>query len=133
MMKSKRSQVRNFTILQEKLVYIGQLDCYERGSEIANMLLNIKTNDTAIYRITDKIGELSLKITEEEEFRDPIQLSEGEHLYVQSDGICCYLERRKLEAKLGRIFKSGEIYKENETRNWIKSRVYRYFGFSCEI
>ncbi|MBK9567350.1 MAG: hypothetical protein IPO37_19935 [Saprospiraceae bacterium] len=67
-------------------MYIGQLDCYERGSEIANMLLNIKTNDTAIYRITDKIGELSLKITEEEEFRDPIQIIEGEHLYVQSDG-----------------------------------------------
>lgn len=106
-------------------MYIGQLDCYERGSEIANMLLNIKTNDTAIYRITDKIGELSLKITEEEEFRDPIQLSEGEHLYVQSDGsMLLTREESWKEAKLGRIFKSGEIYKENETRNWIKSSEY---------
>ena len=83
-------------------MYIVQLDCYERGIEIANMLLNIKTNDTAIYRITDKIGELSLKITEEEEFRDPIQLSEGEHLYVQSDGsMLLTREESWKEAKLG--------------------------------
>ncbi|MBK8628439.1 MAG: hypothetical protein IPN86_23665 [Saprospiraceae bacterium] len=74
-------------------MYIGQMDCYERGSEIAQMLLNIKTNDTAIYRITDKIGEQSLAISESENFRDPVQLEEGEILYIEQMAVCYRQEK----------------------------------------
>lgn len=111
--------------LQEKLVYIGQLDCYERGSEIAELLLNITTNDTAIYRITDKIGEQCNSLTEEENFREPITLSEDEYLYVQSDGsMLMTREESWKEVKLGRVFKSTAIYNESQDRNWIKSSDY---------
>ncbi len=101
------------------------MDCYERGSEIAQMLLNIKTNDTAIYRITDKIGEQSLAISESENFRDPVQLEEGEILYIEADG--SMLQTREAgwkEAKLGRIFKSSAISNESENRNSINCSEY---------
>ncbi|MGB4961053.1 MAG: UPF0236 family protein [Saprospiraceae bacterium] len=111
--------------LQEKLVYIGQLDCYERGSEIAELLLNITTNDTAIYRIKDKIGEQCNSLTEEENFREPITLSEDEYLYVQSDGsMLMTREESWKEVKLCRVFKSTAIYNESQDRNWIKSSDY---------
>ncbi|MBK8624667.1 MAG: hypothetical protein IPN86_03520 [Saprospiraceae bacterium] len=88
-----------------------------RKGEIAQMLLNIKTNDTAIYRITDKIGEQSLAISESENFRDPVQLEEGEILYIEADG--SMLRTREAgwkEAKLGRIFKSSAISNESENK-----------------
>ncbi|MBK7637895.1 MAG: hypothetical protein IPJ13_29160 [Saprospiraceae bacterium] len=65
---------------------------------------------------------MSLKITEEEEFRDPIQLSEGEHLYVQSDGSMLLTgEESWKEAKLGRIFKSGKFTKKTRQGDKIRS------------
>jgi len=101
------------------------MDCYELGSEIAHMLLNISTNDTAIYRITDNIGEQSIAISDDENFRSPIQLEEGESLYIEADGSTLLTrEDGWKEAKLGRIFKSGAIYNESENRNWIKSSEY---------
>jgi len=110
--------------LQEKLLYIGQMECYERGSEIARMLLNVNTNDTAIYRITDKIGEQSLAISEHENFRSPLQLDEVENLYVEADGsMLLTREEGWKEVKLGRIFKSSAIYEESG-KNWIKSSEY---------
>jgi len=101
------------------------MDCYERGSEIAKMLLNINTNDTAIYRITDTIGEQSLAISENENFREPVQLGDGEILYLEGDG--SMLQTREdgwKEVKLGRIFKSSAISHDSENRNCIKSSEY---------
>ena len=107
------------------MAYIGQLDCYERGSEIAEVLLNVKTNDTSIYRITDKIGEQCEQFTESEDFRNPIELTSDEYLIVQSDGsMLLTREGGWKEVKLGRVFKSSAILSETETRNWIKESEY---------
>lgn len=83
--------------LKEKLVYIGQLDCYERGAEIAEYLMNVKTNDTAIYRLTDKVGKECELVVESESTREAIELSTEENLYVQCDGSMLLTRRRRLE------------------------------------
>lgn len=111
--------------LKEKLVYIGQLDCYERGSEIAEKLMNVSTNDTAIYRLTDFIGSECKKIDMEQEYRTPINLEEEEFLYVQSDG-SMLLTRTSgwKEVKLGRIFQSKSIHSQSTDRQWIRKSEY---------
>lgn len=116
--------------LKEKLVYIGQLDCYERGSEIATQLMNVSTNDTAIYRLTDQVGSECKKIDMEQEYRTPIELEEEEYLYVQSDG-SMLLTRTSgwKEVKLGRIFQSKSIHTQSADRQWIrKSEYVAHFG-----
>jgi hypothetical protein len=70
--------------LLEKLVYIGQLDTYDQGTDIAFRLLGITTNDTAIYRLTDSFGEISSSWLEEEDLRR--KLEDERVVYVQVDG-----------------------------------------------
>lgn len=111
--------------LREKLVFIGQLDCYERGSELAEILMNVQTNDTAIYRLTDSVGQACEESLEDERFREDINIEDEEILYVQSDG-SMLLTREKgwREVKLGRIFKSSSIYTESAQRQWIRESEY---------
>jgi len=107
------------------LVYIGQLDCYERGSEIANYLMNVQTNDTAIYRLTDKVGSMSQALIEKEDTRNPIELAAEDKLYVQCDGsMLLTREEGWKEVKLGRIFKSSSILPETLERQWIRESEY---------
>jgi len=113
--------------LKEKLVYIGQLECYEKGSEVAEKLMNVQTNDTAIYRLTDKIGSQckTLEESEQEDFRVPIELKAEEYLYVESDG-SMLLTRTSgwKEVKLGRIFKSTSIHTQSADRQWLRDSEY---------
>lgn len=121
--------------LKEKLVYIGQLDCYERGAEIAEYLMNVKTNDTAIYRLTDKVGKECELVVESESTREAIELSTEENLYVQCDGsMLLTREEGWKEIKLGRLFKSSSILPENINRQWImKSEYVAHFGSHYEF
>ncbi|MEM8527487.1 MAG: hypothetical protein AAGG68_22795, partial [Bacteroidota bacterium] len=59
-------------LLGEKIAYIGQLDSYEKGSEIALQLLNLELSDTKIYRLTDAIGKHAAEWLAEEDLRDDI-------------------------------------------------------------
>mgnify|MGYP001800927992 CR=1 FL=1 len=111
--------------LSEQLVYIGQLDSYERGSEIAAQLMGVQTNDTAIYRLTDEVGEQCKALEEHKEYRHPIELNEEEYLYVQCDG-SMLLTRTSgwKEAKLGRVFKSSSLYEQSTDRQWLRHSEY---------
>ncbi len=122
-------------LLKEKLVFIGHLDCYERGSEIASVLLNIKTNDTSIYRLTNEIASRCDELLQTDEFRNKIEVDESDYLYVQSDG-SMLLTREKgwREVKLGRLFKGSSIHSETPDRQWIKSSEYvSHFGSHTEF
>jgi hypothetical protein len=106
------------------------MECYERGSEVASVLMNVSTNDTAIYRLTDSMGKQCESIIEEETFREEISMTEEEILYVQSDGsMLLTRENGWKEVKVGRIFKSTSIYTEHKERQWIrKSEYVAHFG-----
>ncbi|MFT4566962.1 MAG: hypothetical protein ACI9FN_001924 [Saprospiraceae bacterium] len=43
--------------LNEKLVYLGHLECYDRSSQMAAILLGLEVSDSTIYRLTDKVGD----------------------------------------------------------------------------
>jgi len=110
-------------LLTEKLVYIGQLDTYEQGADIASRLLGIETNDTCIYRLTDSFGEKCGDWLEEDGLRTAL---EGEEVvYVQVDGsMVLTREESWKEVKLGRIFGGSAIHEENKNRNWLKNSDY---------
>jgi len=127
-------------LLGEKLVYIGQLDSYERGSEIAERLLNLQISDSQIYRITDGIGERTESWLAEEDLRKDFTTStESEEvdkvIYAQVDGsMLLTREESWKEVKLGRIFSSRALYAENERRNWLKQSEYvAHFGHHLEF
>lgn len=110
--------------LSERLVYIGQLDSYESGAEIASMLLGIQTNDTAIYRLTDRAGQA---LMEDEEIIEEPRLfdDDQEVVYAQMDGsMVLTREESWKEVKLGRIFRQDDVYEETEHRNWLKYSEY---------
>lgn len=109
--------------LMEKLVYIGQLDTYEQGADIAFRLLGIQTNDTCIYRLTDSFGEECGSWLEEDDLRQ--ELKEESVIYVQVDGsMVLTREDSWKEVKLGRIFGSSALHEENENRKWLKDSDY---------
>lgn len=97
--------------------------------------MNIKTNDTAIYRLTDHMGQVCEQVIEEEEFRRDMILDEDEILYVESDGSMILTREKKWrEVKLGRIFKSSSIFSETPQRQWIRESEYvAHFGSHIEF
>jgi hypothetical protein len=44
-------------LVQEKRVYLGQLDCYETCCEVLEKLASVKVGSTQIYRLTDLHGK----------------------------------------------------------------------------
>ena len=110
-------------LLNEKIVFIGQLDSYEKGSEIACHLLNLKISDSKIYRLTDEIGSEAANWLEEEDFRT--ELPKEGVIYGQMDGsMILTRESGWKETKLGRIFSSQDIYEETNNRNWLRNSEY---------
>lgn len=88
------------------MVYIDQLDTYERGSEIAKKLIGIETNDTAIYRLTDAAGRLSKSLLSSHQNLDKIE-EKGQQgvLNIQVDGsMISTREGSWREVKPGRLF-----------------------------
>lgn len=110
-------------LLNEKIVFIGQMDSYEKGSEIALHLLNLQVSDSKIYRLTDEIGGQAENWLEEEDLRS--ELSEDGVIYGQMDGsMLLTRESGWKETKLGRVFGSEDIYQETDNRNWLKNSEY---------
>jgi len=109
--------------MSEKIAYIGQLDSYEKGSEIAAHLLNLAVSDSKIYRLTDTLGERAEDWLEEEDLRE--QISEDSVVYGQMDGsMILTREDSWKEVKLGRVFGASDLYEENDNRNWLKNSEY---------
>ena len=111
--------------MQDLLVYIGQMESYELGSETAAKLLDITVNDTLLYRLTDKIGQLSKTWLEEDDLREKMRTKEAEVVYAQMDGsMVLTREDSWKEIKLGRVFKSSNILEETDNRKCLKDSEY---------
>lgn len=42
--------------MQDKMIYIGQNDCYGDGHEVLSNLLGVSVNAMQLYRVTDFYG-----------------------------------------------------------------------------
>lgn len=119
------SSEKTSPFLAEKLVYIGHLECYERGSQMAETLLGVKVSDSTIYRLTDGVGEKIKSVIDNGDTRDEISLSDEEILYVEVDGsMLLTREESWKEVKLGRVFKSSSILPQSTQRQWIRKSEY---------
>ena len=126
--------------LQEKLVYLGQLEVYKQASEIACTLLGLAVCQSQIYRLTTYYGqaiendlnesvieevavkelavkELAVKevaliqVKEVSLEREIARTASSSVVYAQIDGAMLLTDQGYKENKLARIFKASAIQK----------------------
>ncbi len=109
--------------MQEKIVYVGQMDCYENCSEVLEKLSGVQVGSTQIHRLTDGYGKAVEQSVNEVRTLTP--LKQKEVLYVQADG-SMLLTRKDgwKEVKLGRFFKSGDCIHADSKQGWISNSQY---------
>jgi len=90
--------------LQEKLVFLGQLEVYKQASELAHTLLGVPVCASQIDRLTNHYGaaidaDLDQVATPDQVLSEPVEV-----VYAQADGAMLLTDEGYKEAKLGRIF-----------------------------
>ena len=112
-------------LLKDKLVFIGQEMCYENAADIAQRLLGIQTNDTAIYRLTDEMGQQMEEQVDEGKYHTIEKVEAKDVVYCQVDGSMLLTREEKWkETKLGRVFKASDIYSQTSDRQWLRGSEY---------
>ena len=110
-------------MLQEKIVYTGQMDCYENCTEVLEKLSGVKVGSTQIHRITDCYGKAVEQSVNAVRTLTP--LKQKEVLYIQADGsMLLTREEGWKEVKLGRFFKSGDCIHAGSNQGWISNSQY---------
>ena len=109
--------------VQEKMVYVGQMDCYENCSEVLEKLGGVQVGATQIYRLTDVYGKGVEDIVNAERTLSP--LKPDEVLYAQADGsMVLTREEGWKEVKVGRFFKSNDCIHAGSKQGWISNSQY---------
>ena len=97
--------------MQDKMIYIGQNDCYGDGHEVLSNLLGVSVNAMQLYRVTDFYGGLleQEKVLEVDAVEpDILKIDNQECIYAMVDGSMLFTrEEAWKEVKLGRIFKQS--------------------------
>lgn len=114
--------MRGFAIsplLQEMMVYVGQMESYGNGVEILEKLAGVEVSVTQLYRVTDTYGALlEVQIAQEEESAKEEQVDEGEMVYAQMDGGMILTDDDWREVKVGRLFRENDCQiSTSEKRN----------------
>jgi hypothetical protein len=109
--------------LQELLVYVGQLDCYQRCNEILEKFIDIKVSTSQVYLITDFYGKAAEKEVNVCHSLEPVKKEEV--LYVEADGsMILTRDEGWKEVKVGRMFTSGSCIDPNGKASWIRHSQY---------
>lgn len=121
--------------MQDKMVFIGQNDCYGDGHQILSNLLGVSVNAMQLYRVTDKYGSLleQEKVLELDAITpDSLELDSQECVYAMVDGSMLFTrEEDWKEVKLGRVFKQSDCMAVSGKRGWIRHSLYEaYLGKS---
>ena len=53
-------------MMQEKMVYAGQLDCYSNSEEVLLKMLDVEVNAMQVYRVTDTYGAMLEEAAQQE-------------------------------------------------------------------
>lgn len=89
------------------MTYAGQLDSYEKSSDVLKEMLQLEVSETQIYRVTDFYGEAVDATVNEDLVLAP--LKEAEVLYAEVDGSMIRTrEEGGSEVKVGRLFTSSD-------------------------
>jgi len=113
------------SLMQEKMVYVGHLDCYQRSNEILEKLTLVKVSASQIYRVTDAYGAQIGKTTDPQE-RTLTPVMQEEVLYVEADGGMILTRKDDWkEVKVGRLFKSGDCIHADGKPGYISHSQYK--------
>ncbi|HRN35285.1 MAG TPA: UPF0236 family protein [Saprospiraceae bacterium] len=105
------------------MVYVGQLDCYERSNEILEKFIDVQVSTTQVYLVTDCYGKLAEEQVNVSRSLEPVK--KDEVLYVQADGsMILTRDEGWKEVKVGRIFTSGSCIDPNGKSGWIRHSQY---------
>jgi hypothetical protein len=109
--------------LQELFVYVGQLDCYQRGNEIIEKFIDIEVSTSQVYLVTDFYGKAAEKEVNACRSLEPVKKEEV--LYVEADGsMILTRDEGWKEVKVGRMFTSGSCIDPNGKASWIRHSQY---------
>ena len=109
--------------MREKIVYVGQMDCYENSSEVLEKLSGVQVGSTQIHRLTDSYGKAVEQSVNAVRTLTP--LKQKEVLYAQADGsMLLTREEGWKEVKLGRFFKSSDCIHAGSKQGWISNSQY---------
>jgi len=94
--------------LQEKLVFLGQLEVYDQAAQVAQTLLGLSISSSQIYRLTNHYGAAI-----EADLDQPVATDELPTgiIYVQADGAMLLTDEGYKENKLSRIFEATALKK----------------------
>ncbi len=87
--------------LQEKLVFLGQMEVYQQGAEVVEKLLGLSVSVSQIYRLTTHYGQAIEADLEQIETSNVVETGV---IYAQADGAMVLTEEGYKENKLARIF-----------------------------
>jgi hypothetical protein len=113
------------SLMQEKMVYVGHLDCYQKSNDILEKLVSVKVSATQIYRVTDTYGaQIGATTDPQERTLPPVRADEL--LYVEADGGMILTRKDDWkEVKVGRLFKSGDCIHAGEKPGYISHSQYQ--------
>jgi hypothetical protein len=131
--------VRGYQIspyMQEKMVYVAQMNCYEESSEILERFLGINVSTMQIHRVANTYGELieqeAIEAQTKPREKKLVEVKKDEVVYVEADGAMMLTrEVGWKEVKMGRVFRSSDCLSmgQSEERGWIKKSEYEaYLG-----
>lgn len=94
--------------LQEKVVFLGQLEVYDQAAQIAQTLMGISIASSQVYRLTNHYGAAI-----EAALDQPVATDQPPTgiIYVQADGAMLLTDDGYKENKLSRIFKATALKK----------------------
>lgn len=118
-------------MMQEMMVYAGQLDCYGRSHEVIKQFLQVDVSASQVYRVTDTYGEELGKTVNQEKTLPPVK--QQEVLYAEVDGsMILTREDHWKEVKVGRIFNSSACIKGSDGEpGWIRQSQYSAYLGDC--
>lgn len=105
------------------MAYVGQLDSYEKSSDVLKEMLHLDVSEVQLYRVTDFYGKAVEATVNEDVVLSPVK--EAEVLYVEVDG--SMIRTRKegwSEVKAGRMFKSSDCLHAEGKPSWISHSQY---------
>lgn len=113
---------------REVLIYLGQKECYARGSEELELLLGLKASDSQIHRLTNDYGARVEYLLDQE--RPAWEVREDQVVYAQVDGSMLFTrESGWQEVKIGRVFRSCECVEVSKDRGLVHQSEYAaYLG-----
>lgn len=108
---------------RELLVYPGQSDTYQGGSDSLSLLLGLGSSDSQIHRLTNHYGALAGDLLAEAS--PELELTSEDRVYAQVDGSMVFIRQEGWkETKLGRTFIESNCLNMSEKRKEVRHSEY---------